>query len=346
MKNIKNILSYITICGLLSAGIAIILTGCTEDRSFFAEETPEVAGFVEEGENYCDECIKLRDLPLVTIECVDAYISVGGGAEVYKGTYCWISGVIILPIGGGISTGSVYHPNGYPSSQGGSGFNSPQTSWYFPLNPLQNSPIYNPLLSTLNLLEKEKLMNVIVMFGESCTQEDYKSIYSFLAQRNIKLPFKMDPTIPALAQYDVQEKTVIFRSINEIILVNLAEELIHAVQDFGFYGSTVMVANKKNMEFEAKVFRDLAEWFHAEDCPNCSPYGVIGYSGSAGQSISFMDDYKDFIDNIILHRQFTAIDEAVYQSLGSQLVGGGTYNNNLAPKVLKSFFGKPRPPKP
>lgn len=56
----------------------------------------------------------------MVIECVDAYVDVGG-VTMYKGTHCWVTSG-----GGGPGRPSIpgpttpsYKPDGYPKSQGG-----------------------------------------------------------------------------------------------------------------------------------------------------------------------------------------------------------------------------------
>ena len=124
------------------------------------------------------------------------------------------------------------------------------------------------------------------------------------------------------------------------------EELVHAVQDYGFYGATAMINAKRNVEFEAKVFHDIAEAFHDADCPyGCS---ATGYAliGTAGQSTNFMNQYQDFINHIIQNRVFSASDIATFQNLCNQWNSTDVYQSNFTPQVLRHFFGKPRPPKP
>ena len=338
-----------TICGLLCAGIVIILTGCSEDTHFVIEESP-VIELVKENEIVCEDCVSLRNLPLVVIQCVDAYTSVGGSPELYKGTHCWIIGVGVPSIGGGSTTSPSYHPDGYPTSQGGgSGFNSPQTSWFFGYNPLQTSPIFSPF-STLNLLEKQMLADIFVLLCQSCTQEDYISVYNYLMQKNIKILFKMDASISAQAAYNQATKEILFKYINAITLTNLAEELIHAVQDYGFYGNTMLNA-KRNVEFEAKVFRDLAERFHNADAPISCDLSAYNWAGLEGQSNNFESQYIPFINSILQNRVFSMSDVIAFQNLCNQYVcldSNGkpvTYQSNFTPQVLRHFFGKIRPPK-
>ena len=353
--NKKTINCIKAICGLLCVGIIIIFKGCSEETLMINEytqisaETEDALIESKEIESYKDiEQVSLRSYALYFIECTDAYISVAG-VEFYKGTYCKVVGSAIGGPPSGYMSGPTYQPNGYPTSQGGgAAFSSPQTSWHFPFSPFQATLLYHPS-STLNLLEKQMLMNLFDLLCQSCTQEDYKSIFSYLAQRNTRIMFKMDPNQNANATYNAVTKTVTFKSSNNITLTNLMEEFIHAVQDVGFYGSNTMDAAKRNVEFEAKVFRDLAEGFHVSDAaPGCNFSGYV-LAGGIGQSTNFETQYLAFINNILQNRVFSMSDVIAFQNLCSQYIcldqygNPVSYLNNFVPQVLRNFFGKPRP---
>ncbi len=69
--------------------------------------------------------------------------------------------------------------------------------------------------------------------------------------------FKIDPSIlPAHAGFTLNGYLK-FQSEDDIKVDFLSEELIHAVQYYGFYGDD-MTPTVRNYEFEAKVFQDYA----------------------------------------------------------------------------------------
>jgi hypothetical protein len=169
-------------------------------------------------------------------------------------------------------------------------------------------------------------------------------------QKNIKIPFEIKSTIEGLAQYDQTTKIISFQNNSNISLTNLIEELFHAVQDVGFYGNT-MTSTIRNYEFEAKVFRDLAENFHMEDCPGGCSSG-FSWVGTVDQSNNFRLQYESFINSVVQNRVFSISDVNTYMDLCNQWIYRD-YNNNIVPysssitpQVLRSFFGKLRPPKP
>lgn len=61
------------------------------------------------------------------------------------------------------------------------------------------------------------------------------------------------------AAYSPGTKSIIFRSLGTITSENLKEELFHAWQDAFYPGGTAQYATigKVNIEFEAKVFKDI-----------------------------------------------------------------------------------------
>lgn len=324
----------------LCFGIGLFLSGCATLNDVYLEEMEEYPKIVSISEE--EDSISLRSYAIV---CVDAFVQVGN-VIAYKGTTCWGVGTPGGPnrpsgVPSERESGPTYTPNGYPSSQGGSGFNpNVQNVWRFPFRKLQDSPLYG-YSSTLNLMEKEALMHVFELFDTNIS-DDFKAIHNYLKARNIRIDFKMDNTILHPAQYDRRNKDITFQFLSSINLDNLVAELIHAVQDQGFYGAN-MSNMLKNCEFEEKVIRDLAAVFCAEH-PNCNSYGYV-LTGSFDQSVSFQREYQSFINEVIGNRRFTNVSK--FNDLCSRwTLYSGTYKNNFNPEVLQHFFGRMKPPVP
>lgn len=330
----KQFIIFTSIC----FGVGLFLSGCATLNDVYLEELEEYPKIVSISEE--EDSISLRSYAIV---CVDAFVQVGN-VIAYKGTTCWGVGTPGGPnrpsgVPSESESGPTYTPNGYPNSQGGAGFNTNQQNvWRFPFRGLQNSKLYG-FSSTLNLLEKEQLINVLALFDSSNTPEDFKTIFNYLIARGIRIDFKMDNTISHPAIYDRRYKDITFQNYSAINFDNLIEELIHAVQDQGFYGST-MSNMKVNCEFEAKVIRDLANCFRSADYQDWLCTNI----GSMGENRNFENEYSLFIDKIITNRRFT--DVSKFNDLCSKWHGySGSYVSNFNPQVLQHFFGKIKPPK-
>ncbi|MDD4591112.1 MAG: hypothetical protein PHG06_11900 [Parabacteroides sp.] len=118
--------------------------------------------------------------------------------------------------------------------------------------------------STLTSSQQAKLEEALrKLIGEGCMQE---ALYNALVSENVKLDFGMK-TGTAPAAYDPNTKKITFNDDVNITGESLKEELFHAWQDayyaggIGQYGKDAQ-GNKLpgyvNVEFEAKVFKDIA----------------------------------------------------------------------------------------
>ena len=109
----------------------------------------------------------------------------------------------------------------------------------------------------------EALENLI---DEGCMQ---KALYDALVEKNVKLNFGMvanSTDLTAPANYNPNNKSINFKTYDEITAANLKEEIFHAWQDAYYPGGTAQYGkdaqgNKLpglvNIEFEAKVFSDI-----------------------------------------------------------------------------------------
>jgi hypothetical protein len=136
-------------------------------------------------------------------------------------------------------------------------------SGYLPLDPVKR-----PLTET----EQITLNDIIVEFNSfHCLNQ---AISDFLDNADVSLKFDIDPDIPhdGNAAYNAETKTVSFLNEDEITFNNLWEEMFHAYQDAYYPGGTSQYNDEGslNIEFEAKVFKDLLKLgccfaFHADN---------------------------------------------------------------------------------
>lgn len=134
---------------------------------------------------------------------------------------------------------------------GGGGYN-PQ---------LPPTPLHPKLQRIVNQIfmsndQKTRLNNALLDFiNEGCMQE---FLYDDLVERNVKLDFGMNPNID-LANYNPNNKSLKFRNYSSITSGNLKEEFFHSFQDAYYPGGTSQYMNtgRENIEFEAKVFKDI-----------------------------------------------------------------------------------------
>jgi hypothetical protein len=302
----------------------IFVTGCSKDP--FIDEIPKKE----------DESISTRSI--ATILCVDAYVN-----DVFKGTHCWAvyggGAGPSLPVGA--IPGAQYHPDGYPTTQGGSGGNFSQgTQWIFNFKILQGLIGYT---SSLNLLEKEKLTHVMQLFIGNNIASVYKTFYNYMLKIGLQLDFRMNSDLNTPASYSVTEKRIEFSSINSINFDSLIEELVHAVQDKDFYGNE-MFSTRKNCEFEAKVFIDIVSQIGAYEGKGPAYYKVpMTHTGNDG----FADRYISWINEIVYEQfgQFKGNDEFLFRQFCEEWNGyNGTYSSSYVPQLIKAFLNKPIPP--
>lgn len=86
--------------------------------------------------------------------------------------------------------------------------------------------------------------------------------YYLLTQGNHKINFTMLSSSQYPGLYDPSTKTITFKNNSTITCNSLKEELFHAAQDFYYQGGTDQYSNVgfSNIEFEAKLYKDITEW--------------------------------------------------------------------------------------
>ena len=172
-----------------------------------------------------------------------------------------------------------------------------------PLYGIINSHTLSPLQLGKLEIALEKLIN------EGCMQE---ALYNALISNNVKLGFGMyaNPTEtspPAI--YDPQVSSIKFKDNSSITKDNLKEELFHAWQDSYYSGGIWQYREmgKVNIEFEAKLFKDIIEspdatccWAfrEAENFPeNLSTEYSLWIYGVRESTISLQDaDYQKWLN--------------------------------------------------
>lgn len=145
--------------------------------------------------------------------------------------------------------------------------------------------------SLLTAGQKISLGNAISVFMNVGVEN--REGYFFLKDSGIKILFCMDKSLSQAIEYKVNDRSIRFRTTEEITYGNLCEELYHAVQHSDVYKDQITFFRKET-EFEAKVFRDLLTAKYATG---------EAYSGSKGQSNSFKQEYGAWIQGVVAGSQ-------------------------------------------
>ena len=200
-----------------------------------------------------------KSVVTVTI-CTDAFVEVEGTGGVvykeYKGTTCR---TCMIDDGSSLQDGE-YYAGGFPTygtaeNKGGGGSTHTYQvgdNWHFGFPTLEK--LYG-IGSSLNAYQKGLLENVLSIFNTQPVP--YQDLYNLLCQNNVKIRFKIDPSIQTNAQYNTADGSITFKNESSIVCDYLSEELIHLAQHQLYYQST-MNSLFKDYEFEAKVFHDFA----------------------------------------------------------------------------------------
>ena len=236
----------------------------------------------------------------------------------------------IIPGGGG--GGGYYQGGGSQEGDSGSGGGSgstPDNPGNEPEVPLVNA-IYHAR-STLTESQKKLLETALEDFINSGSQ--YRAIYDNLANPvfPVKLIFRVDPQAlkPTEGLAGYINGQILFQDNNCIRTYYIREEMIHAIQDLKFYGRNHMNACRKNVEFEAKVFQDLATELKGEG----------GWKiGSANQSDEFIDEYNKWIETFINNRNINLFIKRFHEFCSSWTGYAGNYQESFVPEVLMSYF--------
>lgn len=187
--------------------------------------------------------------------------------------------------------------------------------------------IYDPK-SGLTDGQKEDLKNTL---GELAENPILRGVLDYIKDKGLKIKFGINPALTAAtpAKFTSGSNSISFRTPDNINNGSyLEEELIHAAQ-YLLYGN-LFNSDFINFEFEAKVFRDIA---------HTKTGGA--YIGCMGQSKSFSENYKDWINSIGYFPPYTFGSEQVIQFfIFLQLWTGyhGAIDPSLNPLLLINYI--------
>ena len=161
----------------------------------------------------------------------------------------------------------------------------------------------------------------------------------------VKITFVIDSSINASIQYDAANSKISFIQESSIRDIIFREDFIHIVQHNEYYGDDMIQENKVNIEFEAKIFWDIASTFQYES----DKFYVDG-------SDAYMDCLKDYQDGfgdayqafgnaILKDGYFGAEHYDLYRNALSKWKSKhkeyqGTYNEDFLPEMLEDVFKK------
>lgn len=253
-------------------------------------------------------------------DCIDYFYSVNGGDWIYNGTRC------DDPRYAGEECWDYHDVDDGPQGGGGDGGGvRPERPEEDPVNTPNLIPIYGKN-STLTPTQKGKLEVALVEFINKSPV--YKALYDMLAQKFTKIAFHINAKIidEGLAGYDAKTEAISFKNTNCIEEVYLEEELIHAFQHMVLYKDDIY-AWRKNVEFEAKVFRDMVNM--KED--------IWGEKfGTYAAEEEFRNAYESWLPKCI--DGFTFVQQN-FNSLCNEWTGyGGNYSSSFVPEVIRDYF--------
>jgi hypothetical protein len=189
--------------------------------------------------------------------------------------------------------------------------------------------IYSPV-STLLPDHKEELARALNTFTEDPI---HKALLDKLVQANVKIVFTIGGTEAASFQNNV----ISFRSPSNISAYALQEELVHAAQWNCFYDHTTFNTHIKSIEFEAKVFLDLAYTFRSD--------GTIPGNVRVETSEAFNESYINWVYFGIFESGAwrPGTDYTMFNTLCSQWSYNNTTNSSssvFTSSLLSYFFTK------
>jgi uncharacterized membrane protein YgcG len=245
-----------------------------------------------------------------TMTCTYTYVGGGGGS-------------------GGDGGGSGGNGNGNGGGGGGGSSGSGN-------NGSNNSSSSDPLVNSVNSEIKSALETVLNELKNDCLGA---YIYNKLISRNVKLDFILNNS-PDAHTGGYLNNSISFNSIRSVNYGIMTEELIHALQD-KVYGITAMNNARENVEFEAKMIRELLgrDGFYNGMCcaSELSMFqnSLIKYGGD---SFSIW-----FIDTQVNRTSGIPMDWGGYKFFEKEFgnvipLYKSTYNPNFSPDVLKQLI--------
>lgn len=179
--------------------------------------------------------------------------------------------------------------------------------------------------TSLTPAQKAKLESALNEFISAFPEQG--KMYLFLKNAGFKLCFRVSTSAISMAQYDLTDHSITFRTTDDIIYDNLREEMFHAIQHCDIYGER-MPSLRKDVEFEVKVFMDLLT--------ERSGYGM--YLGSMGQNGKFMQEYNDWIGKVI--KGTDTILDRFYYFCDQYTAYPGKANGSFSAEFIYKYFNK------
>lgn len=172
--------------------------------------------------------------------------------------------------------------------------------------------------STLDPTQTPLLEAALVEFKNYC--DIYNYIFGVLVYNSIKIPFRMDPSLPKAAATYPSDGSIVFRYPSDITVFNLQEELIHRFQILMEPDANSLM---KNSELEVKVLMDYI--IYAYDKAGVYRGGYFLQDRS--------EEYRDWIDALGRGATF---DLNVFNSFAEDFEyrEGNYYDPNYVPNVL------------
>ncbi|MCD8555685.1 MAG: hypothetical protein LRY59_03430 [Bacteroides graminisolvens] len=181
--------------------------------------------------------------------------------------------------------------------------------------------------SDLNSDDKNKLTDAV---AELQKDPVLNKLLQDLSSKNVLIRFTYDNNVNQ-AHFDAKKGEIVFGNSTYITSDYLREELIHAMQYYGFYGNSMTNVNS-NYEFEAKIFQDISCLLNDGACPQIATIGM-------DDNVQFNNLYYDFINAFIDNPVFTSELEDVYDQMGALWNQyPGTFDNEISPELLKQYF--------
>lgn len=144
--------------------------------------------------------------------------------------------------------------------------------------------IYDSNGSSLTRKQKRRLDKALKAFIKK--HPVYARMFNELCEKGgLMFEINYNLLIEKEAKAGYLNRKIMFLDQESITEDKLEEEMIHAIQDLYIYGKYYMDQARKNVEFEAKVLRDIIT----------ANTGGGGFYGSAGENNIYMNSYASLV---------------------------------------------------
>jgi hypothetical protein len=203
-------------------------------------------------------------------------------------------------------------------------------------NGSNNSSSSDPLVNSVNSAIKSALETVLNELKNDCLGA---YIYNKLISRNVKLDFILNNS-PDAHTGGYLNNSIFFNSVGSVNYSVMTEELIHALQH-KVYGTAAMNNARENVEFEAKMIRELLAKNGLVKSGTCCASEFSEF----GSKVQFKaDDFWIWLFESQQNRtQGIPMDWEGYKFFEAEFgnvvpIYKGTYNPNFSPDVLKQLM--------